>query len=509
MPVGGSMCRMPLGLIATAFLVFAVSLPQALPQTRSSKPDLSGLTAEERRAIDGACILEKSGGGPAAYYRCLRDQLASMARGPSKPDLSGLTAEERRAIDGACILEKSGGGPAAYYRCLRDQLASMARGPSKPDLSGLTAEERRAIDGACILEKSGGGPAAYYRCLRDQLASMARGPSKPDLSVTAEERRAIDGACILEKSGGGPAAYYRCLRDQLASMARGPSKPDLSGLTAEERRAIDGACILEKSGGGPAAYYRCLRNQLAALGGPIREAPPTPPPSYRTPTPRTTPPRVAYTSPRISRPSFEWPAWSAGLPGAPPRTLTAPLDPAALFKKVAPSVYVIIAAPSRERLFAKTDIAQGSAVAVSKQTLITNCHVLTNAGFIVVLQEDNVAQAELVKANPDTDRCVLQVTDDELSPVPGVRPFQKLAIGERVYSIGTPSGLQQTLGEGLISGLREHDGVKLIQTSAPISSGSSGGGLFDASGNLVGVTTFMLRDAQALNFAIAAAEYWR
>ena len=170
---------------------------------------------------------------------------------------------------------------------------------------------------------------------------------------------------------------------------------------------------------------------------------------------------------------------------------------------------MIIAAPSRERLFAKTDIAQGSAVAVSKQTLITNCHVLTNAGFIVVLQEDNVAQAELVKANPDTDRCVLQVTDDELSPVPGVRPFQKLAIGERVYSIGTPSGLQQTLGEGLISGLREHDGVKLIQTSAPISSGSSGGGLFDASGNLVGVTTFMLRDAQALNFAIAAAEYWR
>ena len=90
-----------------------------------------------------------------------------------------------------------------------------------------------------------------------------------------------------------------------------------------------------------------------------------------------------------------------------------------------------------------------------------------------------------------------------------MRPYRNLAVGERVYSIGTPSGLEQTLGEGLISGLREYSGVRLVQTSAPISPGSSGGGLFDASGNLVGVTTFILREAQSLNFAIAADEYWR
>jgi S1-C subfamily serine protease len=50
-------------------------------------------------------------------------------------------------------------------------------------------------------------------------------------------------------------------------------------------------------------------------------------------------------------------------------------------------------------------------------------------------------------------------------------------------------------------------GGRFVQTSAPISSGSSGGGLFDAHGNLVGITTFMLRDSQNLNFAIAAEEY--
>ena len=335
--------------------------------------------------------------------------------------------------------------------------------------------------------------------------------SKPDLSrLTPEERKAVDGACFVEKRVGGPAAYYQCLRDQLAAMSTGPSKPDLSRLTPEERKAVGGACFVEKRVGGPAAYYQCLRDQLAALGEPIQEAVPTRPPVYRTPTPRTTPrPRVAYSTPRVSRPTFKWPAWSTGLAGAPPKTLTAAPEPAELFEKVAGSVYMIVAAPSRERLLSKSDASQGSAVAVSKQSLITNCHVLTNAGFIVVLQADNAAEAKLVKANPDTDRCVLQVTDQTLSPVPGVRPFKNLAVGERVYSIGTPSGLEQTLAEGLISGLREHEGVKLIQTSAPISSGSSGGGLFDANGNLIGVTTFMLREAQALNFAIATEEYWR
>ncbi len=80
-------------------------------------------------------------------------------------------------------------------------------------------------------------------------------------------------------------------------------------------------------------------------------------------------------------------------------------------------------------------------------------------------------------------------------------------MGERVYTIGAPIGLELTLGEGIISGLRSHKDRRLVQTSAPISGGSSGGGLFDAYGNLVGITTFLLREAQNLNFAIAAEDF--
>ena len=84
-----------------------------------------------------------------------------------------------------------------------------------------------------------------------------------------------------------------------------------------------------------------------------------------------------------------------------------------------------------------------------------------------------------------------------------------MEVGERVYTIGNPSGLSKTLGEGLISGLRQRDGIQYIQTNAQISHGSSGGALVDSKGALVGITTFLVKDAKNLNFAIAAEEYWR
>ena len=90
----------------------------------------------------------------------------------------------------------------------------------------------------------------------------------------------------------------------------------------------------------------------------------------------------------------------------------------------------------------------------------------------------------------------------------GIRDFDSLAVGETVYTIGSPKGLERTLGQGLLSGLRKMDGLEYVQITAPVSEGSSGGGLFDDRGNLIGITTFTVRDSQNLNFAIAASEYW-
>ena len=75
-----------------------------------------------------------------------------------------------------------------------------------------------------------------------------------------------------------------------------------------------------------------------------------------------------------------------------------------------------------------------------------------------------------------------------------------------MYAIGAPQGLELSLSEGLVSGLRKDGGTTYIQTTAAISKGSSGGGLFDAQGRLVGITTMYVEGAQALNFAVPAEQ---
>ena len=89
--------------------------------------------------------------------------------------------------------------------------------------------------------------------------------------------------------------------------------------------------------------------------------------------------------------------------------------------------------------------------------------------------------------------------------IPGFRTFDSLRVGETVYSLGAPEGHENTFAPGVVSSKREQF---LVQTSAPISQGSSGGGLFDVQGNLVGITTLFHRRGQALNFAIRADAFW-
>ena len=95
-----------------------------------------------------------------------------------------------------------------------------------------------------------------------------------------------------------------------------------------------------------------------------------------------------------------------------------------------------------------------------------------------------------------------------LHPIQGVRRADDIKIGETVYSVGTEAGLERSLGEGIVSGIRQWEGVRIIQNSAPTQHGSSGGGLFDSRGNLVGITTAISAIAAHMNFSIAAEDFW-
>lgn len=173
-----------------------------------------------------------------------------------------------------------------------------------------------------------------------------------------------------------------------------------------------------------------------------------------------------------------------------------------LYEKITPSIWVVHTFDRNN-----SPLSKGSAVVIGSGLLITNCHVLAKAASLVI-KRDNVAyDASLQHADAERDLCQLAVRGFQ-APSVEIVPTESLKIGQKVYAIGNPRGLELTLSDGLISGLRlgaDAKTVELIQTSTPLSPGSSGGGLFDTRGRLVGVTTSGLRDSQNLNFALPAS----
>ena len=143
----------------------------------------------------------------------------------------------------------------------------------------------------------------------------------------------------------------------------------------------------------------------------------------------------------------------------------------------------------------------GSGVALPGDIIATNCHVIEGAARLAVRYQGHEYQATTRHSDWDRDTC--SVTVDGLNAPPAKLGSTKgLRVGARVYAVGAPRGLELTLSEGIVSSLREVEGGQYIQTTTPISPGSSGGGLFDAEARLLGLTTFYLADGQNLNFAV-------
>ena len=143
----------------------------------------------------------------------------------------------------------------------------------------------------------------------------------------------------------------------------------------------------------------------------------------------------------------------------------------------------------------------GSGVVMPGGSVATNCHVIEKASRLVVRYQKREYPAARLHTDWDRDTCSLSVQGLN---APAVRPgsTRRLKVGTRVYAVGAPQGLELTLSEGIVSSLREIKGGQYIQTTAPISPGSSGGGLFDEEGRLIGLTTFYLAKGQNLNFAL-------
>lgn len=176
------------------------------------------------------------------------------------------------------------------------------------------------------------------------------------------------------------------------------------------------------------------------------------------------------------------------------------LGPEELYERVSPSVWLV------EARLTDGGGSLGSAVVIAPGTLVTNCHVIEKAQEIAVShvnRDRRRVPARLQYRDPTRDLCQLQAIG-VLAPAVARAPADALRPGAKVYAIGNPRGLELTISDGLVSGLRRDDAgvLQRVQISVPISPGSSGGGLFDVYGRLIGITTSGLRDSQNLNFAL-------
>ncbi|MFV0443770.1 MAG: S1C family serine protease [Planctomycetaceae bacterium] len=130
--------------------------------------------------------------------------------------------------------------------------------------------------------------------------------------------------------------------------------------------------------------------------------------------------------------------------------------------------------------------------------VVTNYHVITGgADWHVVLADNSAFEAQFVGGEPASDLAVLKIPAEhgKLVPMP-IGSSADLQVGQNVYAIGTPFGLEQTLTAGVISGLGRqiysldgHPIDDVIQTDAAINPGNSGGPLLDSAGRAIGVNT--------------------
>jgi S1-C subfamily serine protease len=327
----------------------------------------------------------------------------------------------------------------------------------EPDRSSLSYEDNVTINAACFAAHVKGDDA-FDACVTSQMAQLKQHPAPDRTQLSDAQAREIERDCnYLRRVGIG--AYNDCLTKEATDA------PATADDAAADKDQIASSAGLAKAMTEPNAQVE----DAAVVQLPL-------------------PPKV--------------------LPHRPGPAGRESLSAEALYKKLERSVFVVGAARSLGDARAR-DIVQGSAVAITDHLLLTNCHVVDHRPLIVLLQDKTIIHAKLVAADIDADRCVLESEGEALVPVAGVRAFSDLAVGEHVYALGAPRALERTLTEGLVSGLRTAKGHNLIQTSAPLSPGSSGGGLFDERGNLLGITTLAsLPGSQNLNFAIAVSDFW-
>ena len=154
----------------------------------------------------------------------------------------------------------------------------------------------------------------------------------------------------------------------------------------------------------------------------------------------------------------------------------------------------------------KTDHLGSGLLASSDGLVITNDHVIEKADNLAVKCGERESTASVRKRSKQPDLALLATSLKSSESFVLNEAYSPDLIGRDVFVIGNPYGLEGTFSTGVISGLREIEGVRYIQISAPISPGNSGGPVILRDGTVIGIAAMVLKKGQNLNFAIASSE---
>lgn len=169
--------------------------------------------------------------------------------------------------------------------------------------------------------------------------------------------------------------------------------------------------------------------------------------------------------------------------------------------QLASSIVMIAVHDSRREV-----IGTGSGIMIGRGGyILTNDHVVSGGRFFSVRMEDDeeiYPTDEVIKYNYNLDLAVIRISK-RLSPLPIYNGAQKLVRGQKVVAIGSPLGLFNSVSDGIISGFRNIRNVDMIQFTAPISPGSSGGAVLNMRGEVIGISTAGFDDGQNINLAVS------
>ena len=174
-------------------------------------------------------------------------------------------------------------------------------------------------------------------------------------------------------------------------------------------------------------------------------------------------------------------------------------SPSEIAREQSPSVVVI------EQLNEPGQVmGQGSGFIVTPQgAIVTNLHVIQGAVSLRVKlpNGDMYKTVDVVDFDENKDIAIIKIKGFQL-PVAKLGDSDRVEVGENIVAIGSPEGLTNSLSTGVVSGVRRFETHRVFQITAPISHGSSGGALFDSSGAVIGITTFVFNGGQNINFAV-------